>query len=332
MSLPEFLATEGVVAISQVDTRALTQHIRDKGSLRAVISTSDLDRTSLLNKVWASTPLSEQNVTQEVSCKRAFEYLDKNEAYDFILKPAASAQHKVVVYDCGVTASLLRNVQRAGCAVTVAPWNTPAQDILTVKPDGVIFSNGPGNPEQAQETIAAAAELLGKIPVLGVGFGMQIMALAAGAEIERLKFGHHGCNIPVKNLTTGSTEITTQHHNFGVVFASLGTALAQEGADAKAALDNALDNALGNALDNALGNALDNVSDNALDNEVPVVENERFGPIALTHINLNDQTPEGFAFRDIPAFGVQYHPDEAPGSDESHYVFSDFIKLMNAKN
>jgi carbamoyl-phosphate synthase small subunit len=209
-----------------------------------------------------------------------------------------------VAYDCGAKQGILRNLHRAGCQVEVVPWDTSAAEVLALQPDGVFFSNGPGDPKPVQATYQAAAELLGKVPVFGICLGHQMIALAAGAKTEKLKFGHRGANQPVINLRTRKVEITAQNHGFGIIFDSLGQLI-----DATSPQDNDLRYWVEQGV-------------------APIVQNPEFGRIQLTHVNLNDGTPEGIAFLDIPAFCVQYHPEASPGPTDSHYLFTAFTRLM----
>ena len=292
VSLPEYLASEGVVAIEGVDTRALVRHVREHGAMQAVISTEDADVSSLLSKVLASEPLIGANLVKTVSCAKpyAFGPADLAEGKAFALDPPFEPRYRVVVYDCGVKRSILEGLARAGCEMLVVPWDTPAEDVLAKNPDGVFLSNGPGDPDAVVETYEQVEKLLGRVPVFGICMGHQMICKAAGACMEKLKFGHHGGNQPVANLRTGRVEITAQNHGFNVVFPSLGRQVAQN-----------------------------------------VVENDRFGRIQLTHVNLNDGTAEGIAFLDIPAFSVQYHPEANPGPTDSHYLFEAFTRLMDGR-
>ncbi|MFQ9677115.1 MAG: carbamoyl-phosphate synthase small subunit [Eggerthella lenta] len=203
-----------------------------------------------------------------------------------------------------------RKLVRAGCGVTCVPWDTPAAEVLTMAPDGVFLSNGPGDPEAVEGTYAQVEQLLGKVPVFGICLGHQMIAKAAGADIEKLKFGHRGGNHPVMNLRTRRVEITAQNHGFGLVFPSLG-ALVPE-------------------LSAGVCTHEDDLRCWARRGVAPVVQNERFGRIQLTHVNLNDGTAEGVAFLDIPAFSVQYHPEASPGPTDAHYLFAAFARLMDS--
>jgi carbamoyl-phosphate synthase small subunit len=311
LSLPEFLAEQGVVAIEGVDTRRLTRHIRDNGAMRAVISTLDTDEASLLTKVQASPSIVAVNLARTVSVGESYPYAPDDEAYDFLLKPAPATRHHVVAYDCGAKWGILRNLHRAGCRVTVVPWDTPANEVLALAPDGVFFSNGPGDPEPVVETARAAGELIGKVPVFGICLGHQMIALGAGAQTEKLKFGHRGANHPVMNLRTRCVEITAQNHGFGVVFPSLGPLVPE--------------------LSDGVTEHVDDLRFWVERGVAPVVQNERFGRIQLSHVNLNDGTTEGLAFCDQPAFCVQYHPEASPGPTDAHYLFSAFTRLMDGR-
>jgi carbamoyl-phosphate synthase small subunit len=227
ISLPDFLREQGVVAIEGIDTRALTRHIRDNGAMRAVISTLSTDTAALLTKVQGSVSIVGTNLAATVSVSEPYIYSDDSEAFEFAFKAPQPQRYRVVAYDCGAKRGILRNLARAGCTVEVVPWDTPAASVLERQPDGVFFSNGPGDPEPVAATFKAAAELIGKLPVFGICLGHQMLALAAGSAIEKLTFGHRGGNQPVMNLRTGRVEITAQNHGFGIVFSSLGPLIAE---------------------------------------------------------------------------------------------------------
>ena len=312
-SLGGYLAAEGVVAIEGVDTRALVRHIRDHGAQRAVVSTKDADAASLLAKVRQSPTLVGENLAAGVSCDDTYSYgvEDPPASHGFALAPPAPPRFKVVVYHCGVKRSILDGLVASGCELTVVPWDTPASDVLALAPDGVFLSNGPGDPEAVGETCRAAAELLGRVPLFGICLGHQMMARAAGAAIDKLKFGHHGGNHPVQNLLTGRVEVTAQNHGFCPRFQSLG-ALVPE-------------------LSGGATEHIEDLQEWGRRGIAPVVASERFGRIRLTHVNLDDGTAEGFAFLDVPAFSVQYHPEAAPGPTDAHYLFTAFTRLMEGR-
>jgi carbamoyl-phosphate synthase small subunit len=254
--------------------------------------------------------LTGRNLVAGVSIAAPVSYELDDAPYDFLLKPAQPATYHVVAYDCGAKRGILRNLARAGCHVTMVPWDTPAADVLAMQPDGVFFSNGPGDPEPVQVTYEAARELLGQLPAFGICLGHQMLGLAAGASTQKLKFGHHGGNQPVMNLLTHKVEITAQNHNFGTVFESYGPLIAAQSGGVDA---HPQDDDLRFWVERGIA---------------PVVQNERYGRMQLTHVNLNDGTPEGVAFLDIPAFSVQYHPEASPGPTDAHYLFTAFTNLM----
>src|SRR6266567_2143778 len=181
----------------------------------------------------------------------------------------------VVAYDFGIKQKILRKLRSECCRVTVVPAQTPAEDVLALKPDGVFLSNGPGDPEPCTYAVDNIRRLMGRQPIFGICLGHQLTGIALGGKTFKLKFGHHGGNHPVKQLNTGKIEITAHNHNFAVDPDSL-----------------------------------------------PQSE------VELTHMDLNDQTLEGLRHRHLPLFSVQYHPEASPGPHDSHYLFKDFVKMM----
>ena len=313
MSLPGFLKKNNVVAIEGVDTRALVRHVRDAGAQRAVLSTLDTDAESLLEKVRASQSIVGVNLAETVSRddKRIFTTEDLPESQAFALADPKPAKYHVVAYDCGAKLSIFQNLVRQGCELTAVPWDTPAEEVLAMNPDGVFLSNGPGDPDAVSGTYTQVEKLIGKVPLFGICLGHQMMCKAAGADMEKLKFGHRGGNQPVMNLRTHRVEITAQNHGFGLVFPTLGTLIPAE---------------------------CDGVTEHVDDlrfwverGVAPVVANDKFGRIQLTHVNLNDGTAEGIAFLDVPAFSVQYHPEASPGPTDAHYLFTAFARLMDGR-
>lgn len=296
-SLPAFLSEYGIVAIEGVDTRQLTLTIREQGAMRAAISTTDLDPAHLLARVQASPSISESNMVAEVSTSVERTY------------PAQGDRaFRVVAYDCGEKLGILQGLTSHHCEVTVVPWDTPAERALELDPDGVFFSNGPGDPASVKATAQAVAKILGKKPVFGICLGNQMISIAAGARIEKLKYGHHGGNEPVMNLLTGKVEITAQNHNYGLVFPTLGELVPEESG--------------------GIATHADDLRFWSERHIAPVVRTKAYGRVRLTHVNLNDGTPEGIQFLDIPAFSVQYHPESDPGPLDSAYLFESFVRLM----
>ena len=312
ISLPEFLESHGVVAIEGIDTRALVRLVRDNGAMRAIISTEDTDDASLVAKAKESESIVGVNLAKTVSCDTPYQLgvdaLPESKGFALTAVDGSAKHYKVVAYDCGAKQSILEGLIRVGCELTVVPWNTKAEDVLAMNPDGVFLSNGPGDPEAVEETYEQVQKLLGKVPVFGICLGHQMISKACGANIAKLKFGHRGGNHPVENLLTGRVEITAQNHGFNLDFDSLGELISEES-----------------------GGFSQHQSDLRFWVEkhiAPVVMNDRYGRIRLTHVNLNDGTAEGIALLDIPAFSVQYHPEANPGPTDAHYLFTAFTRLM----
>ncbi len=312
LTLPEFLKQHNVVAIEGVDTRSLVRHVRDHGAQRAVISTQDLDEESLLKKVCQCESIVGINLARDVSCNTPHAFSDTAKSHEFALSKPKEMKYSVVAYDCGAKLSILENLVRAGCDLTVVPWDTSAEEVLAMHPNGVFMSNGPGDPEPVLQTYDQVEALLGKVPLFGICLGHQMISLAAGAEMEKLKFGHHGGNHPVMNLLTTRVEITAQNHGFGLIYPSLGELIP--------------------ALSGGFSEHVDDLRFWSERGIAPVVQNDRFGRIQLTHVNLNDGTAEGIAFLDIPAFSVQYHPEATPGPTDAHYLFTAFTRLMDGRD
>jgi carbamoyl-phosphate synthase small subunit len=268
-ALEKYLKRHHVVAISEVDTRALVRHIRSKGAMRGIIGSADIDPKQLVEKARAVRSMLGCDLASSVTCSRQYVYGGSSadpEIRDF----------RVFAYDYGIKRNILNHLANLGCRVTVVPASTSAEEILACGPDGVFLSNGPGDPEPLAYAAENIRKLLGRVPVFGICLGHQLMGLAFGGKTYKLKFGHRGGNQPVKNLITGQVEITAQNHGFAVDPDSL---------DAR--------------------------------------------QIELTHINLNDQTLEGFRHRSLAAFSVQYHPEASPGPHDSHYLFEEFRQLMS---
>ena len=214
--LDAYLKHQGIVGVCDLDTRALTRHLRDHGAQMGMITTSDLATDAALSRLRNSPKLVGRDIVQEVTAV---------EPFDWPLDPASSRNQeltfRVAVLDFGVKRSILRTFQRLGCRLRVFPAHTPAAQILAWSPDGVFLSNGPGDPEPVEKAVACVRQLLGKKPLFGICLGIQILGLALGGKTTKLKFGHHGANHPVKYLPTGAVEITSQNHGFVVDIDSL---------------------------------------------------------------------------------------------------------------
>lgn len=260
-TLSELLEENEVPGISGVDTRKLTRSIRDMGARRALIT--DLNTTLEEGlEIIKNTPVPHDAVSR-VSCKKRWYSRTSNH------------QFNVVAVDCGIKLNIIRSLNHCGCNVTVVPYDTTAEEIEFMDPDGIFISNGPGDPQDVVPAIELVRRLKGKYPIFGICLGLQIIALAYGANTYKLKFGHRGGNHPVKNLAAGKIEITSQNHSYAVI--------------------------------------KDSIKDTGLE---------------VTHINLLDQTIEGLECKADRIFAVQYHPESAPGPQDSSYLFDKFIQSM----
>lgn len=263
-TLSEYLEENNIPGIYGVDTRRLTRSIRDKGSRKVIITDINTSKENALKKI------KEFNIPEDavskVSCKKKW------------YSRTANAQFNIVAVDCGIKLNIIRSLNNRGCNVTVVPYNTTAEEIINLKPDGIFLSNGPGDPEDVIEVIKLVKELKGKYPIFGICLGHQMISLAYGAKTYKLKFGHRGGNHPVLNLQTDKIEITSQNHSYAVDEKTLkGTGL------------------------------------------------------EVTHKNILDNTIEGVQSRKDKIFSVQYHPESAPGPQDSSYLFDKFIEIMKGE-
>jgi carbamoyl-phosphate synthase small subunit len=223
-TLQEWLVRHGIVAIDGIDTRALTRMIRTQGAMRGILSTVDMDDASLLSKVAASPSMNGLDLATRVTCAEPYGWAETDHT-PFALHPPLTAQNgrrlTVVAYDYGIKRNILRRLVTFGCEVTVVPASFSSEDVLSMRPDGVFLSNGPGDPAPVRVAVKNIRSLLGRVPIFGICLGHQLLALALGGKTYKLKFGHRGGNHPVKNLLTGKIEITSQNHGFAVDPSSL---------------------------------------------------------------------------------------------------------------
>jgi len=273
-SLSAYLQRHGIPAIEGIDTRRLVKIIRQGGAQRAFLTTQAADPETLRHRVRQVPSIIGADLVRSVTCSSAYSFDEGGYVWPDGYTKKENSRFKVIVIDYGVKRNILRSLVAVGAAVTVVPATTSAEDILSLQADGVLLSNGPGDPEPLDYALATIRRLVGHVPIFGICLGHQLLALSLGAKTYKLKFGHHGANHPVKNLLTREVEITSQNHGFAVEASTLPA-----------------------------------------------------GAI-LTHLNLNDGTVEGLAYPHLAAFSVQYHPESSPGPHDAHYLFREFIALI----
>jgi carbamoyl-phosphate synthase small subunit len=217
--LQAYLDAAGVVGISEIDTRALTRHLRTHGAKRGIISALSTDQAALVERARGSRSMIGLDLAREVTCREPYRFDGASPS----ARPASGAlpveeprRFRVVAYDFGIKDNILRSLAAMGCDVTVVPAATSAAEALALSPDGIFLSNGPGDPEPCRYAIEACKVFIDKLPVFGICLGHQILGLACGGKTYKLKFGHRGANHPVKNLRTGQVEITSQNHGFAL--------------------------------------------------------------------------------------------------------------------
>jgi carbamoyl-phosphate synthase small subunit len=216
-TLDAYLARHGIVGISDIDTRKLTRHLRDKGSQNGAIGTEEPD--ALLKRAREAPDMNGLDLVKHVTPKEPYPWTEGRS--DWATSAPKAAAHHVVAIDYGTKRNILRCLVDAGCKVTVVPASTSAADVLALRPDGIFLSNGPGDPAAVRYAVETIRALLGKKPIFGICLGHQLLGLALGAKTFKLKFGHRGANQPVKDLTTGKVEITSQNHGFCVDLSTL---------------------------------------------------------------------------------------------------------------
>lgn len=289
-TLPNWLERNGIPGISEVDTRALTKRLRDKGAMHAALCTDGTKSAEeLLHMAQAWEGLDGRDLVREVTCQEPYNWANGTRIEWTPVPsgkwepPAPSSENVdpaaplVVAYDFGIKHNILRRLTSHGLRVTVVPAHTPAADVLAMRPDGLFLSNGPGDPAGVPYAAQAVSELLdARVPTFGICLGHQIMGLATGGQTYKLKFGHHGSNQPVSDVDAENIQITAQNHNYTV--------------DA--------------------------------DTLPQTVE--------VTHRNLNDGTVEGLRLVDRPAFSVQYHPEASPGPHDADLLFARFAEMVRS--
>ncbi|MEM7385291.1 MAG: glutamine-hydrolyzing carbamoyl-phosphate synthase small subunit [Verrucomicrobiota bacterium] len=291
-SLEDYLRQWNVLGIQGIDTRALSRHLRERGAMKAVLTTEPMTVEEASARAAGSEGTVGMDFVKEVTTKEAYTWdpdsvlspawAHRNPAIETIenaetgdcFEPLAPAKYHLVAYDFGIKRNILRRFRQYGFNVEVVSARTPADEVLARKPDGVFLSNGPGDPSALGDIHGEVKKLIGKKPIFAICLGHQLLGHAFGGSTFKLKFGHRGGNQPVKDLRDGRVAITSQNHGYAV--------------DA------------------------DKLPSN----------------VEVTHINLNDDTVEGLRHKDFPVFSVQYHPEAAPGPHDARYFFEEFANLI----
>jgi carbamoyl-phosphate synthase small subunit len=218
MGLSEYLSKNSIVGIADIDTRKLTRILREKGAQNGCLVAGDVDTDAALKKAKAFPGLAGMDLAKVVTTQKPYEWSEGGWELGKGYRKVENPKHHVVAYDYGIKRNILRMIADRSVRVTVVPAQTPAKDVLKMKPDGVFLANGPGDPEPCDYAIESIGEILDatRIPVFGICLGHQLMGLASGAKTMKMKFGHHGANHPVKDLDTGQVVITSQNHGFAV--------------------------------------------------------------------------------------------------------------------
>jgi carbamoyl-phosphate synthase small subunit len=262
----------GIPAITDLDTRALVRHIRDQGAMRGGVFPARVSDAQARALIDAEPSMQGRDLAREVT-----------PAQPIILEGEGP---RIAMIDTGVKLSIVRNLRERGATVELHPCSAGVQQLTANSPDAIFLANGPGDPAALDYVVGTVRELVGKLPVYGICLGHQLLCRAVGLETYKLPFGHHGANHPVKDLTTGRTEITSQNHGFAVLGPAGGK---------------------------------------TIDSDEPVRWETDFGAAELTHINLYDRTVEGLRLRDVQGATVQYHPEAGPGPHDALYLFDRFV-------
>jgi carbamoyl-phosphate synthase small subunit len=293
-SLSDYLKKNNIIGIEGIDTRALTAHLREHGSKKGVLSTTELDPKKLVKQAKDSPGLIGRDLVKEVTCDRPYHWTElpydlnklevRSEELGVEKQLNLQQEHqnngkshiKIAALDCGIKYNILRQLTAQGFDVTVFPATTPVEALMDAHVKGVFLSNGPGDPEGVPYVVDTVRQLIHRnMPIFGICLGHQILGLAMGGKTYKMKFGHRGGNQPVLNLFTKKIEITSQNHGF-------------------------------------------------------CVETESLNPdeVQSTHLNLSDNTSEGLALKHKPVFSVQYHPEASPGPHDADYLFKMFRELV----
>ena len=329
LAFDDYLEGAGVVAIEGVDTRALTRHLRTHGAMRgAIVVAADknaLDPDAIIARVRQSPSMVGRNLAGDVTTDSVVAYGASCEAPGDLDRP------HIVVIDAGRKQGIVRDLMVAGAVVTVVPYDVDAATVLSLQPDGVMVSNGPGDPEPLIATITMIRALLKqRVPVGGICLGHQLLGLAAGGLTYKMRFGHRGANHPIKELRTGQVLITTQNHGFALDPTSFGISWAPLDAAFEPTRPELVAQTAEQANSAELANSGQLVTMAELLPESALVGTSPagFGPLEVTHLSLNDGTVEGLRLLDTPALSVQFHPEASPGPHDAKGFFEQFIAMV----
>jgi carbamoyl-phosphate synthase small subunit len=273
-----WLAEQGIPAITEIDTRALVRRIRDQGAMRGGVFGAEVPEAEAEALIAAEPEMAGRDLTREVTP-------------DEVVILGDGTGPRIAMIDTGVKRSILTNLLSRGATIELHPCTSDGEALVARQPDALFLANGPGDPAALDLIVTTVAGLIGRLPVYGICLGHQVLCRAVGLETYKLPFGHHGANHPVKDLTTGRVEITSQNHGFAVL-----------GPDGS----------------------------RTIDEDEPVRWDTAFGAAELTHINLYDRTVEGLALRDVPGATVQYHPEAGPGPHDALHLFDRFVGEIKA--
>ena len=267
----------GVPAITGIDTRALVRHIRDKGAMTGGIFPGDMPEPEARELIAAEPPMAGRDLACEVT-----------PAEPIVLDPDNPGP-LVVAIDTGIKDSIVRNLRERGVRLELHPCSTSSEDLLARNPDAVFLANGPGDPGALDYVVGSVRGVVGKVPVFGICMGHQLLCRAVGLDTFKLRFGHRGANHPVKDLTSGRIDITSQNHGFAVQ---------GPGGEGRVEADE------------------------------PVRWDTDFGAAELSHVNLYDRTVEGLVLKDVKGATAQYHPEAGPGPHDAVYLFDRYLEMI----
>jgi len=270
-----WLSDCGLPAITELDTRALVRHVRERGAMRGGLFPASVAQPAARELIAAEPAMSGRDLARDVTPRHT------------MTLEGSDGGPRIAMIDTGVKLSIIRNLRARGATVELHPCTASPAQLLANNPDAIFLANGPGDPAALDYVTHTVRELIGRRPVYGICLGHQLLCRAVGLQTYKLPFGHHGANHPVKDLTSGKTEITSQNHGFAV--------LGPDGAK-------------------------------TIDSDTPVRWETDFGAAELTHINLYDRTVEGLRLEDVPGATVQYHPEAGPGPHDSLYLFDRFVE------